>query len=156
MLLYILRHADAETEAARDDDRRLSEKGQEQAKQVARFCKKHALQPSLILSSPLPRAHETADPVAAALKVELVIAPWLSSGMMPSTAVEELKAYRAHPCIMITGHEPDLSALIAHFTGLPSPALLHIRKASLTALHLEVVRAGAGRLEFSIPCKLMS
>jgi broad specificity phosphatase PhoE len=56
---------------------------------------------------------------------------------------------------MIVGHEPDLSALIAHFTGLPSPALLHIRKASLTALHLDVLRPGAGRLEFSIPCKLM-
>ncbi|HEV7404596.1 MAG TPA: phosphohistidine phosphatase SixA [Chthoniobacteraceae bacterium] len=156
MLLYILRHADADTEAARDDDRRLSEKGREQAKQVAHFCKKHGLQPSLILSSPLPRAHETAEPVAAALRVEVVIAPWLTSGMTPTTGVEELKAHRAHPCVMIVGHEPDLSALIAHFTGLPSPALVHIRKASLTALHLDVVRAGAGRLEFSLPCKLMS
>lgn len=155
MLLYILRHADADTEAARDDDRRLSKKGREQAAEVARFCKKHALLPSLVLSSPLPRAHETAQPVAAALKVEIVIAPWLSSGMMPTTGLEELKAYRSHPCIMITGHEPDLSALIAHLTGLPSPMLLHIRKASLTALHLDVMRAGAGRLEFSVPCKLM-
>jgi phosphohistidine phosphatase len=155
MLLYLLRHADADTEAARDDDRRLSDKGRDQAKQVAHFCKEHKLQPSLILSSPLPRAHETAEPVAAALKVEVVVVPWLSSGMMPTTGMEELKAYRAHPCVMIVGHEPDLSALIAHFTGLPSPALLHIRKASLTAVHLDVVRAGAGRLEFSIPCKLM-
>lgn len=156
MLLYILRHADADTEAARDNDRRLSEKGKEQAKEVAHFCKKHKLQPSLILSSPLPRAHETAEPVATALKLEVVIAPWLSSGMMPTTGEEELKAHRAHPCVMLVGHEPDLSALIAHFTGLPSPSLLHIRKASLTALHLDVVRAGAGRLEFSVPCKLMS
>jgi phosphohistidine phosphatase len=155
MLLYILRHADADTEAASDDDRRLSDKGKDQAKHVAHFCKEHGLHPSLILSSPLPRAHETAEPVAAALKVEVVIVPWLSSGMMPTTGVEELKAYRAHPSVMIVGHEPDLSALIAHLTGLPSPALLHIRKASLTALHLDVLRAGAGRLEFSLPCRLM-
>jgi phosphohistidine phosphatase len=155
MLLYLLRHADADTEAATDDDRRLSAKGREQAKVVAHFCKKHEILPSIILSSPLPRAHETAVPVGEALKVAVSVLPWLSSGMMPTTAVEELKAYRSHPCVMITGHEPDFSALVAHFTGLPSPALIHLRKASLTAVQLDVVRAGAGRIEFSIPCKMM-
>ncbi len=76
--------------------------------------------------------------------------------MTPATALEELKAYRSRPSVLLAGHEPDLSALIAHLMGVPSPSLLHIRKASLTGLEVEVLRAGAGRLEFSIPCKMMS
>jgi phosphohistidine phosphatase len=56
---------------------------------------------------------------------------------------------------MIVGHEPDFSALAAHLMGLPSPTLVHLRKGSLTAIQLDVLRAGAGRLEYSIPCKMM-
>ena len=156
MLLYLLRHADAATEAAHDDDRTLSEKGLEQARRVAQFCRSHDVLPGLILTSPLPRAKQTAEPVALALKCELKTVPWLASGMTPQTAVEELKAYRGQTSLMITGHEPDFSALVAHLMGLPSNTLLHLRKGSLTAVQLDVLRAGAGRLEYSVPCRFMS
>ena len=155
MLLYLLRHADADTVPVRGDDRPLSEKGKGQAKDVARFCKENEVAPALILSSPLLRAHETAQPVAETLKVPVTVVPWLDSGMRPETALEELKAYRSHPGVMIVGHEPDFSALVAHLVGLPSPTLIHVRKGSLTAVQIDVLRAGAGRLEFSIPCKMM-
>ena len=56
MLLYLLRHADADTPAPSDDARPLSEKGIDQAKKVARFCEAHDMQLSLILTSPLRRA----------------------------------------------------------------------------------------------------
>lgn len=155
MLLYLLRHADADTVAANDDDRRLSEKGIEQARKVARFCTERGLAVPLIFSSPLPRAQETAQPVAEALGAELRVEPWLAAGMHPETALEELKAHRALPGVMIVGHEPDFSQLIAHLLGLPSSTQVHVRKASLTLLALDVFRAGTARLEFSLPCKLM-
>ena len=66
MQLYLLRHADADTDAPTDDARPLSEKGIAQAKKVARFCEAHEMHLSLILTSPLRRAHETARPVAEA------------------------------------------------------------------------------------------
>ena len=57
--------------------------------------------------------------------------------------------------VMIVGHEPDFSMLIARLLGLPSHTHIHIRKASLTRLDLPTLRAGTARLDFSIPCKLM-
>lgn len=155
MLLYLLRHADAETPAPPDDDRVLSEKGHVQARKVAAFCQAHDIKLSLLLSSPLHRAHQTAHPVSETLGVELVIAPWLASGMHPETALEELRAIRVAGSVMIVGHEPDFSQLAAHLLGLPTNHAIHLRKASLTLLELDVFRAGAAALQFSLPCKLM-
>lgn len=155
MLLYLLRHADAETPAPTDDERPLSEKGVAQAKKVARFCEAHEVQLSLVLTSPLPRAHQTAQPVAEALRVEMLIVPWLASGMHPQTALEELRAYRSRESVMLVGHEPDFSQLAAHLLGLPTNQALHLRKGSLTLLELDIFRAGAAVLKFSLPCRLM-
>src|SRR4051812_47745019 len=126
MLLYVLRHADADTEAESDDLRRLSSKGQKQARAVGKFCQQHGLVPALVLASPLARAHETAVKVAEETGVEVTIAPWLASGMTAAVAIEELQAYKSHTSLMITGHEPDLSALVASLVGIPSNALLHL------------------------------
>ncbi len=155
MLLYLLRHADADTPAPTDDARPLSEKGVDQAKKVARFCDAHDMQLSLILTSPLRRAHETAKPVAAELRAEMMVVPWLSSGMHPHAALEELHAYRTQSSVMLVGHEPDFSQFAAHLLGLPTNNAIQIRKASLTLLELHVFRAGGATLQFSLPCKLM-
>ena len=155
MLLYLLRHADAETPAPTDDERPLSEKGIAQAKKVARFCATHEVQLAIVLTSPLPRARQTAEPVAEALGVEMVVVPWLASGMSPPAALEELRAYRSQEKVMIVGHEPDFSQLAALLLGLPTNQALHLRKGSLTLLDLDIFRAGAAVLKFSLPCRLM-
>jgi len=155
MQLYLLRHADADTQAENDDSRRLSPKGIEQAGRVARFCEAHELQLSLVATSPLRRARETAQVMAEQMRSELFMAPWLACGMTPQTAVEELKAFRGHNSLMLVGHEPDFSQLIAHLLGMPSNTQISVRKASLTLLEIAVLRAGAARLEFTMPCRLM-
>jgi phosphohistidine phosphatase len=155
VLLYLLRHADADTPALDDDARILSEKGQAQARKVAKFCQAHDLHFSLILTSPIRRAHETAQIVATALRGEMLIASWLACGMHPETALEELRAHRSQDSILLVGHEPDFSHFAAHLLGLPTNNAIHVRKASLTLLELDVFRAGAASLLFSLPCKLM-
>lgn len=155
MDLFLLRHADADTVADTDDARRLSPKGIEQAQKVARFCEENRLIPSIVLASPVRRAHETALIVSEHLKSELFVAPWLACGMHPQVALDELATHRAQTSVMIVGHEPDFSQLAAHLLGLPSNGLIHIRKASLTQLQLTAFRPGTARLEFSIPCRLM-
>ena len=155
MLLYLLRHADAETPAPSDEARALSEKGKAQAEKVGRFCEAHAMHLSLILTSPVRRAHETAQIVAAKMPAEMLVVPWLACGMHPQAAVQELGAYRSQGSVMMVGHEPDFSQLAAHLLGLPTNTSIHIRKGSLTLIEIDVLRAGAGRLEFSLPCRLM-
>ncbi len=155
MLLFILRHADAEPHAPTDELRKLTEKGREQARKVARFLEAHELHLSLILTSPVRRAHETAQAVAEQMRAEMLIAPWLACGMHPERALEELQAYRSQSSVMLVGHEPDFSQLAAHLLGLQSSTRFHVRKASLSLFDLATLRGGGACLEFSIPCKLM-
>ena len=155
MRLLLLRHANADTEAARDEDRELSAKGVKQAKNVARFCKEHAIEVPLVVSSPVVRALQTAKRVAEHLGSRLVVEPWLACGMEPETALEKLRDFGVEPALMLVGHEPDFSALAAHLLGLSSGVKLEFRKATLMALDVESIERGGARLDFSIPSRLM-
>lgn len=155
MHLYLLRHADADTVAPSDDLRFLSEKGMMQANRVARFCDAHNIHPQHILSSPLRRAHQTAAEVASLLKSELVTVRWLACGATPEVILERLDEYKAAASVMLVGHEPDFSVLAAKLIGARPHGSIHIRKASLTLIDIPELIAGTGRLEFSIPVKLM-
>ncbi|MEO8353449.1 MAG: histidine phosphatase family protein [Chthoniobacteraceae bacterium] len=155
MDVFLLRHADANTVATTDDERRLSEKGVAQAEKVGRFCVAHEIAPQLIVTSPIRRADETARIVAQHLGCELVTGPWLACGMHPEAAMDEIAAFNRFERIMIVGHEPDFSEFAAQALGLSGESQVHIRKASLTHLHFPVLRAGLARLEFAVPCRLM-
>jgi len=156
MLLYFLRHAEAEDEVTSDFDRRLTPKGLEQADKVGRFCVRFGLVPDLILASPVVRAEQTAQAVAKRLDGrELVVERWIACGMTPAACLGGLGAYAKFEHVMIVGHEPDFSETIAALVGLPHPDNVHIRKASLTAVDMPRLRAGAGRLEFTLPVRLM-
>jgi len=155
MQLFLLRHADADTVAARDEDRALSDKGEAQAKKVGRFCEAHEVCVFAVLTSPVRRARQTAEIVANHLRADLIASPWLACGMRPQLALDELKIFRAKQAVMIVGHEPDFSSLVAHLIGLPSGSQIQIRKASLTLIDIETLEKGGGRLEYCLPCKLM-
>ncbi len=154
MNLYILRHADADTEAATDAARPLSEKGEEQARKVAQFCRAHGIQPGVIFASPLVRAQQTAKPMAKELNVEITTARWLACGASPEEIFTGLAALENVSAVMLVGHEPDLGNLIAHLVGAVSGSI-HVRKASLTLVEVLLPRKGGGRLEFSMPVRMM-
>lgn len=153
MDLFLLRHANADTKAATDAERPLSEKGIAQSESVARFCKEHLIAPVLILTSPLVRAQQTAEIVAGRLGIELKTVPWLASGMKPETALRELGSHTSRAGVMIVGHEPDFSALAAHLLG--GEAQLHLRKGSLTHFVVSELSAGGATLEFTLPPKFI-
>jgi phosphohistidine phosphatase len=155
MHLYILRHADADTKAATDSARTLSGKGEEQARVVAQFCRRHGIQPDVILASPLIRAQQTAKPVAKELNVEVTTAPWLACGARPEVILTELAGLKNVSAAMLVGHEPDLGNLIAYALGMAAGGHVHVRKASLTFIEVLQPRKGGGRLEFSIPVRMM-
>ncbi|MES2920977.1 MAG: phosphohistidine phosphatase SixA [Verrucomicrobiota bacterium] len=153
MKLYLLRHADAATEAATDDERTLSTKGLKQGKCVARFCRQQGVDPVVILSSPLPRAQQTAKPVADKLGIKIETAPWLACGCEPEQVLRQL-AERKEVSLMLVGHEPDFSSLVAALVGAGSEAI-RVRKASLVLLEVTEFRPGGARLEWSVPVKMM-
>lgn len=156
MKLFVLRHADAQTTGTSDDQRAISGKGVDQVQRVSSFCKQQGEVPDVILHSPLRRARETAELFSKGVgRPRLIEVPWLSGGMTPGLAFENLASYLEFPSVMIVGHEPDFSHFIAACLGLDDPGALHIRKASLTCLELATLESGAGRLEYLLPAKLL-
>jgi phosphohistidine phosphatase len=154
MLLYILRHADADTVAATDDERFLSEKGVMQSQRIARFCDAHNFKPDVIFTSPLRRAHQTAKFVGDVLRSELRTVRWLSCGAQPSAILGHIKEANLHSA-MLVGHEPDLSQFVAYLVGAPNSARVRVKKATLAHLVVEEFAPGGARLEFLIPARLL-
>jgi len=156
MLLYLLRHAEAEPHCADDFSRRLTEKGYKQARRVGCFMKEQFIKPDIILTSPVVRARETSEIVAKVLgKVDLVDVPWAACGMDPERALGELGTYNRFKSILLVGHEPDFSSLVAKLLDLGKSTSVTVSKASLTAIEASRLVPGAGVLQFLLPVKCL-
>ena len=141
MKLYVMRHGPAEDESAsgRDFDRALTPSGRDRVRHVARTLVELDEAPREIVSSPLVRALQTAEIVAAATELshrgERVSARReLAPGGPVERLVSELAA-DAHRRVLITGHEPDLSQFVAEVSGHVLPAGLE--KGMIVALSIE-------------------
>lgn len=157
MILYLLRHAEAEAVAATDAVRCLTPKGRNQAERVARFCEAGGIRPQVILTSPVVRARQTAEVVAASMPgAELIEVPWAACGMEPPRAMRELAACGKFPGVMLVGHQPDLGCLLADLLGITRAGNLRVRKALLAGVDLSAgCREGGGQLQFFVPARMM-
>ena len=155
MVIYFLRHAEAEDFVDSDAARRLTAKGLEQAAKVGKFCVRNGLKPDLILSSPFVRARHTAEIVAKALGETPRIENWLACGMDPEKLFAKLGEIDNAESIMVVGHEPDIGNCIAALTGMEDAIGINIRKASLTAVDTIMPVPRGGSLQFSVPVRLM-
>lgn len=154
MLLFILRHAEAEDAAPGQSDasRRLTGKGRKQAERVGRFIRGLKEQPEAVLTSPLVRAVETARIVADEAKLnDPVIEPFLACGMTPETAREGLHPWRQSPAVLITGHQPDLGALANWLLGVSEGPGVQMKKGALCILEVSRFTPGGAALRFHAP-----
>jgi phosphohistidine phosphatase len=166
MLLFLLRHAEAEPYAASDEKRTLTAKGAKQAESVGKFCLEKGFIPEMIISSPLVRAEETARLVARELNLPKIvqIADFLRAGMTSDRAFSGLREllidytkrekYSDKASIMLVGHEPDFSNLAGALIGARA-GNVHFRKATLMGLTLQELKPGTGTIEFLIPVKCL-
>ncbi len=156
MLLTFLRHAEAEDAVTSDFDRRLTAKGLGQADKVGEFCVRTGLAPDVIVTSPVVRAEQTARAVSKRLDdCEVIVERWLECGMSPEDCFAGLAGYAKFAHVMLVGHEPDFSGAIGACLGLADSGRMVVRKASLTTISLPRLRSGAGRLESTLPVRLM-
>lgn len=120
--VYLVRHAEAVPEdvALRDDDRWLTARGREMARGLARLLREAKVDPDAVLSSPLPRAIQTAELVAAGLDYLGVIEalPALRPGAHPRIAAEAI--VQRGMAVVVVGHEPSISSLGAFLLGRPA------------------------------------
>jgi len=145
--LYLVRHAIAEERGPRwpDDGRRpLTSKGIERFREVAAGLRAIEARIDLVLTSPLVRARQTADLLAAALDPHppVEVSDALAPGASPRALAAVLsRAKRAR--IACVGHEPDLGQLAAHHVGASRP--LELKKGGICRIDLDAP-AGPGRL----------
>lgn len=144
MNLYLMRHGIAlpadDPAVAVDAERPLSPKGVKRTRRIAKGIRRLNLSFDALLTSPLARARQTADLVAAALGAEALVEE--ISGLSPESTVEhllfELTRYQDRGDLLLVGHEPLLSNAAAHLLA---------GKSARGALNLEFKKGGLFRIE---------
>lgn len=120
--IYLVRHGDAvpEEEAGSDRDRWLSPRGREAARVLGRLLREQGIVPDMILSSPLPRAVQTAELLATSLDYLGTVTSLrcLEPSAQPRVAATAILA--AGAAVIVVSHEPAISAIGAFLLGLPS------------------------------------
>ncbi|CAN5602721.1 phosphohistidine phosphatase SixA [soil metagenome] len=149
MKLYFLRHgkSDWPNWDKPDDERPLTKKGKKEMCHVARLLCKLKITPAM-LTSPLPRARQTAEIVADCLCLELREEKSLGQGFTAAKLRQILKSNEVDE-LMLVGHEPDFSAVIRSLTG----ANIKLSKAGVARVDLEQ-GTQAGCLIWLLPPKL--
>ncbi len=136
MKLYVMRHGPAEdTAPGGDAARALTPAGRERVRHVAEFLAAHDEAPRLVVSSPLLRAVQTAQIVHAHVKLRGEVG--LDGALAPrgdAAAYVRAAAREGKKRLMIVGHEPDLSVLVATLLG--EPLALGMQKAMVVGLRL--------------------
>lgn len=141
MNLFILRHGEAEGQAdsGGDEARRLTMRGKEKVRAAAAGMRSIGLKFDAILTSPLPRAAETADIVAAAYANDPApqVLPALSGGIAPLEALAAMAPFSRHSDLLIVGHEPQLSGIVSMLlSGIGDTVHLRLKKGGCIALEL--------------------
>ncbi len=143
--IYLVRHAIA---AERGDDwpddskRPLTERGISRFKESVGGLAELDATIEEIFTSPLVRAKQTADVLAAGAqgRPTVKVLEALAPGEAPATVIAQLAKVAKRRCIALVGHEPDLGELAAFLIGARRPlpfkkgGICRIDVASLTTI----------------------
>jgi phosphohistidine phosphatase len=150
MQLLLIRHARAEERALfkRDRTRALTEDGQRRMRKAARGLR--ALLPGLtqVVTSPLIRARQTAEIVAAVYDgVEVVTLPALSPGSAPRAILAWLRTQPNDAVLALVGHEPDLGLLAGWLLSGKQSGFVQFKKGAAALIEFDgTPAAGEGTL----------
>ncbi len=151
--LHLLRHAhagDAERWGGPDSARPLSEKGRRQAARLGALLAAMDEAPDILVASPKVRARETAELVAAALRVPVVIDERLAGGLDVAVVDDILRASAPgaeRPCLV--GHDPDFSGVLGDLLGI-GPVFM--RKGAIARVDVaRPIAYGRGVLRWLMP-----
>jgi phosphohistidine phosphatase len=136
--LWLLRHAEAEPHGVRpDSERRLTERGEQQARAAGLALMRLDVTFDAVLFSPKVRARQTAELAAESWSVQarrrLQEHPPLASGFDAREALDALASVGGEGRVLLVGHEPDLSNVIAELMG----GRVDLKKGGLAVVRLD-------------------
>jgi len=123
-MIWLLRHAEAE-DGSPDEARRLTGKGEEQARLAGQALKKLGVEFEACFTSSRVRAVQTARLACEPLGVEVTIDERLNGG--PFDASELATGLDS---VMLVGHDPDFSMAVHDLTG----AQVRMKKGGIAAV----------------------
>jgi phosphohistidine phosphatase len=143
MDLYIIRHAIAQQLGQKndftDEKRALTSDGRDKMRDTARGLRKLGVELDLIMTSPLVRAVETAEIVAAAVgvnKKEIEQTANLAPGASADDLFAEIKKHTAAESIAIIGHQPDLGELVSKIVQGNNGLAITLKKGSVCCINV--------------------
>jgi phosphohistidine phosphatase len=157
--LYLVRHGLAEErgEAWPDDAKRpLTEDGIDRMRKAARGLARLGVTIDVVLTSPLVRARQTAEIVAAAIdpRPSLVAAESLSPGGSFAAVVADLEKHARKTRIALVGHEPGIGELAARLIG--SRHAIEFKKGAVCRVDVETLPpSGPGDLRWLMTTKIL-
>jgi phosphohistidine phosphatase len=132
--LWLLRHGDAEPHGARQDaDRKLTGKGERQARVAGQALARLGLEFAAVFTSPRVRARDTARLAAEPLKTDPLVHQPLSAGFDAAEARALLAGYGDGARVLVVGHEPDFSQTVFDLTG----GRIDLKKGGIAAVRLD-------------------
>ncbi|MEN3038020.1 MAG: phosphohistidine phosphatase SixA [Candidatus Kryptonium sp.] len=151
MIIYLVRHADAEQKkpGMSDFDRSLTELGKETTRKMAIFLKKMNLKIDLIISSPLVRAVQTAEIIRDILQIQSEIVN--INELVPGSDFQSLmKVITSFGCenILAVGHEPHLGEFLAWLMGISKP--IEFEKNSVACVEVSLFGGSGSKLNWLI------
>jgi phosphohistidine phosphatase len=157
MRITLIRHAEAGDDAPRDEARSLTARGRQDARRMGRGLARRDVTFSLIVTSPLVRAVQTAEIVAAEVGYRGRILA--TDALVPEGPVSQVVSFLASVArdpesvdsVALVAHEPILSAVVARLTQGPRHAPL--KKAEALRIKMEGGPQGTGTLKWRIDAR---
>jgi len=142
-----------------DAGRRLTKKGREEIAACAEWMAAGGLQFDRIAASPLDRAQETAAIVARTLKIPEKMETWsvLVPGGDPDAVCREAGKYPDEYSVLLVGHEPLLSSLIARIIAGETGAGIVMTKGALAKIrNFSYTERPSGELHWLVTARQMA
>ncbi len=158
MQVHLLRHGIAEDEqpGLPDEERGLTPEGRRKLRQVLQVAARANVQPSLLLSSPLKRALQTAEIAKRTLNYhgDILHVKALAPGSTVEQVWEEIRSHKGETALLLTGHNPLFEQLAGYLLGYRSMKV-EFKKGALLRVDIESFGAEPrGVLRWCITAKL--
>jgi phosphohistidine phosphatase len=145
MRLLVIRHSQAAPARSRPDaERPLTSEGERRFRDAARGLARLVPSPDALLTSPVVRARQTAALAAAAWGLEPVVEDAVASGV--DAILDLLHRYPRDASIVLIGHEPTVSGLVAQLTGMASTDGIAFEPGAAALLEIASLSAPNARL----------
>lgn len=142
MRLYIVRHGIAlphGTPGVAEDDRPLTKEGIKKMQQAADGMRAIDCVPEAILTSPLPRAKQTAEILLEALgkQIPLVLTDALAPTGNRQDVYREIRKRQNSQSLMLVGHQPSLGEIAGEIAWGSSEHYIELKKGGVCALEVD-------------------